>query len=66
MPSPTTAEVTTAAARQEMIKAMEDHLVEVIEAMDDLSRATIYFYLHALGMTLEKARDIRRKAGVTR
>ena len=47
------------------IKKMEDAIVETIEAMEDLRRATVYFYLHASGMTLDKAKDIRRKAGAT-
>lgn len=46
-------------------KAMEDYLVTVIDAWDDLRKATAYRYLHAQGMNLQKAHEIRVKAGLS-
>lgn len=47
------------------IRGMEDYLVAVIDAWDDLKKATAYHYLHAQGMNLEKAHKIRIKAGLS-
>jgi hypothetical protein len=47
----------------EDIRKTEDEIRERLEAMSPLGQATAYLYLNASGMTLDKARDIRRKAG---
>jgi hypothetical protein len=45
--------------------AFEDYLCEIIDGWTEEERATVYWYLHASGMSLHKALSIRRKAGLT-
>ena len=49
----------------EDIKKLEDEVREKLVTMEPFAQATAYLYLYAAGMTLDKARDIRRKAGAT-
>jgi len=45
--------------------AFEDYLREIVDGWTAEEQATVYWYLHASGMALEKATSIRRKAGLT-
>ena len=49
--------------KPEEIKTAEDSARELAEKLTPFDRATIYTYLHAEGMDLSKAREIRRAAG---
>ena len=49
----------------EDIKKLEDEVCQKLMTMDPLAQATMYLLLYACGMTLEKARSIRLKAGAT-
>lgn len=46
--------------------AFEDSLREIVDGWSAEEQATVYWYLHASGMTLQQATSIRRKAGLTR
>lgn len=60
-----TAMAATSKPDLEEIRKTEDEVRERVDAMSPLAQATAYLYLHASGMSLDKARDIRRKAGAT-
>lgn len=45
--------------------AFEDYLREIVDSWTVEQQATVYWYLHASGMTLQTATSIRRKAGLT-
>jgi hypothetical protein len=47
----------------ENIRQIEDSVAEQVANMADLVRATMYENLHANGMTLQRAHEIRVKAG---
>lgn len=49
----------------EELTRTQDDVRERCDSWDDIRRAITYDYLHALGMTLEKSKEIRRKAGLT-
>lgn len=57
--------MTTSKPDPEEIRKTEDEVRERLEPLSPLAQATTYLYLYAAGMTLERARDIRRKAGAT-
>jgi len=42
---------------------LEDLIRETVENWTEFEQATAYWYLHADGMNLERAKTIRRKAG---
>ena len=52
-------------------KKFEDGILQMIEgdeknaAWSEIARATVYTYLHGAGMNISKARQIRRKKGLT-
>lgn len=46
----------------EQMKRLEDEVRERLELLSPLAQAIAYLYLNASGVTLEKARDLRRKA----
>lgn len=49
----------------DMRKACEDAQAIGIESLDEFSQATVYLLLYAQGMRIDKAREIRLKAGAT-
>ena len=49
----------------EGIREVEDAVRDEVEKMTPFKQATLYLYLHKLGMTAQKAGDIRRKEGAT-
>lgn len=49
----------------EGMRAMEDYVAAIIDGWDELRQATAYCYLHAQGMNLQKAHEIRVKAGLS-
>ena len=50
----------------ELVRNIEDQVRELIDKLPTLEHtATLYLQLHAEGMTLERARAIRVKAGMS-
>lgn len=49
----------------ELARALEDYITTIIDSWDDTRQATAYLYLNRSGMTLDKARAIRVKAGMS-
>jgi hypothetical protein len=47
----------------EVLKALEDKVRERVAGWNELRQAVTYQHLNACGMTLEKSKSIRRKAG---
>lgn len=47
----------------EAVKQTEDSIATAVAEMNDFTKATTYAQLHASGMTLDKAHQIRLKAG---
>jgi hypothetical protein len=64
-PNPTPAAMAAEKLSPEAGRAMEDYLINVINAWDEVRKATAYHYLHAQGMNLQKAYQIRVKAGLS-
>ncbi len=44
--------------------AFEDFLCEIVDGWTEEEQATVYWYLHASGMNLHKAQNIRRRVGL--
>lgn len=49
----------------DMRKHCEDEQQRGLESLDEFSQATVYLLLYANGMRIDKAREIRMKAGAT-
>jgi hypothetical protein len=48
---------------KEQITATEDKIVEIADSLNELEIASLYMLLNSRGMTMQKAYDIRVKAG---
>ena len=49
----------------ELGRALEDYIVTIVGSWDDVRQATAYLWLNKSGMTLERAHQIRVKAGLS-
>lgn len=48
----------------EAITAVEDKIIAIVQSLNDCEQATLYTYLYGRGMSLQRAHEIRVKAGV--
>ena len=48
----------------EDIRSLEDKVQRIVDDWSEIERATAYLYMHSCGLDLQKAHDIRRKAGL--
>ena len=47
----------------EAVSAVEDKITVLVDSLTDLEQATLYTYLYHAGMSLQRAHEIRVKAG---